>query len=522
MDEYADLTPLQRAMVASAHDSHGMEDGDLHFVIDPITKLIRNQSEKVKLMQYDHNSECFTFEMPKDIEGHDMTLCNEIQVHYINIGKNESNAGIYEVTDITVCSDEPDKVTFSWLISQNATKLVGTLNFLVRFCCVNEDDAILEYVWQTDIFSNITIASSIYNSEIVIEEYVDVLEQWKQEVILEIEQSIPIASSEQLGLVKPVAKTDDMVSNVGVDSYGRLYSQNILCNWDQSDTQARDYVKNKPFYDKLSAHVPLAGSNYPSKRKGIDVTLWNTLKNWTYSSCVTVNGISVEKRNVNGAFVTYDILEDNPETQLRLVVCRTINIAYVTHDGLDEDYVSDENSYKVESTYVQTLHRKYVPELYRVNTGEEIIANGKIEFNISEYSNLGITVSYSATYERYTLKNANYQFVRCPLYIDTIYELTTTDLGTVSTFDILDDNVALLKKSKAQEGYFVKLNLNGVNYTVPLLNKGEKESDDVFTLYFLGQLITIEGYIYQVILEHQYEVDTFKSNTAKIKVTRIM
>lgn len=39
-------------------------DTDPRFVIDLITRAITTESAKVKLMQYDHNSERLTFEIP--------------------------------------------------------------------------------------------------------------------------------------------------------------------------------------------------------------------------------------------------------------------------------------------------------------------------------------------------------------------------------------------------------------------------------------------------------------------------
>ena len=48
--------------------SHAIIDDDLYFTIDPSTREIKNESQKVKLMQYDHNSEQFTFELPRFVE----------------------------------------------------------------------------------------------------------------------------------------------------------------------------------------------------------------------------------------------------------------------------------------------------------------------------------------------------------------------------------------------------------------------------------------------------------------------
>ena len=81
---------------------HPIYDSDKHFLIDTITRDIINESSKITIMQYDHNSERFTFEIPRLVEGHDMSLCNSVRIHFINIGsaKADSNYGIYEVDDL--------------------------------------------------------------------------------------------------------------------------------------------------------------------------------------------------------------------------------------------------------------------------------------------------------------------------------------------------------------------------------------------------------------------------------------
>lgn len=159
-------------------------DTDKHFEIDPITRAIKNQSpSKVSVMQYDHNSERFTFTLPKSIEGHDMTECNRIEVHYINTDSatKESNTGLYEVSDLAVSPEDENILTCSWLVSQNATQKVGALSFLLRFACVDAEGNV-EYAWNTGIFKGIHVSSGMYNSEIIVEQYADVLEQWKNEL----------------------------------------------------------------------------------------------------------------------------------------------------------------------------------------------------------------------------------------------------------------------------------------------------------------------------------------------------
>ena len=168
-------------MISQMSHAHPVKDSDTAFTIDPITRKITSSSSKVSLMQYDHDSEIFTFQIPKLIEGHDMSLCNKIEIHYTNIHKRtkQTSSDVYPVTDATV---NGDNLTFSWLVSGNATKYPGSLNFLIRFGCL-EDNGTFSYLWHSDIFKNITISDGMSNTEVVAEDYSDILEQWRSELI---------------------------------------------------------------------------------------------------------------------------------------------------------------------------------------------------------------------------------------------------------------------------------------------------------------------------------------------------
>lgn len=162
---------------------HRIYDTDKHFIIDPISRNIISEAEKVTLMQYDHLSERFTFEVPRFIEGHDMSLSTEIQVHYININgsnKRETSNDIYTVDDVQLSPDSDDMVCFSWLISKTATKFAGTLTFAVRFVCFDGSEII--YQWLTSIFTNIKIGTGVFNTESIFEEYKDIVEAWKESI----------------------------------------------------------------------------------------------------------------------------------------------------------------------------------------------------------------------------------------------------------------------------------------------------------------------------------------------------
>lgn len=199
---------------------HSVYDNDKHFSIDPVTREIINESGKFVLIQHDHNSERFTFEIPKEVDGHDMSLCNVVRVHYLNIELDKANpealteeagsvetvvlddaiyiptgtvgTGIYESDDVQISPDSEDVVICSWLISRNATQYLGTLNFIVRFACVT-DDGTEEYGWSTAIHEGIIISDGIYNSDIIVEEYADMLEKWRADVYQKVQEQIDAA-----------------------------------------------------------------------------------------------------------------------------------------------------------------------------------------------------------------------------------------------------------------------------------------------------------------------------------------
>lgn len=167
---------------------HPVPDTDPSFVIDPQTRNIANLSGKNILVQNDHNSERFTFAIPRYVDGHDMSLCNVVQVHYINSDSSRryQNTDVYTVTDLAVAEkeegEEEELVTGSWLISGNATSFNGSLDFVIRFACVTK--SVIDYQWFTNICSLIKVEKGIYNAESVTNfEDTDLLDQWRRDIL---------------------------------------------------------------------------------------------------------------------------------------------------------------------------------------------------------------------------------------------------------------------------------------------------------------------------------------------------
>lgn len=163
-----------------SHD-HKLVDSDSRFIIDPVTRSITTENKKMRLMRGDHNFERYTFEIPQYIDGHDMSLCNDIRINYENISsakRTDISTGPYKVDD---ARSYDGKVVFSWLLSGKTTEYAGTLQFSVSFRCLT--GSTVEYAWSTDNFKGITVSDVVSNSsEGVVETYNDVLAEWEEKL----------------------------------------------------------------------------------------------------------------------------------------------------------------------------------------------------------------------------------------------------------------------------------------------------------------------------------------------------
>lgn len=220
---------------------HSVYDTDLHFIIDPITRKITSQSGKVMLMQNDHNSERFTFQLPRYIEEHDMTACNAVEVHYINIDSvtKQQNLDVYPVEDFQTSPESEEVVIGSWLVSQNATKFAGSLSFILRFACLSDEQEI-EYQWFTDVCSIVSITKGLYNAGAITDDNnYDILAAWKKEVL---ELSSANASTLDGHDSSYFASKEDLLSYIKHVDLSQYVVNNMLGN-------LTDDICNNPDYE---------------------------------------------------------------------------------------------------------------------------------------------------------------------------------------------------------------------------------------------------------------------------------
>lgn len=216
---------------------HEVRDTDKHFVIDTTTRAISNpNSNKNKLMQGDHNSEIFTFEINKTVESHSMDSCNRVEIHFNNISSDKASQSkdYYTVKDMRIDENEPDKLVFSWPVSGNATKYGGLLSFRIRFGCVDEN-GIWTYKWHTDIFSGISISAGFDNAKADIEEYADAIAAWETELdaleerIEHLEQN---GTGSDSSLESRVEQIENILAGLTVGSSASIGTVDLIAaNW---------------------------------------------------------------------------------------------------------------------------------------------------------------------------------------------------------------------------------------------------------------------------------------------------
>ena len=236
-------------------------DADPHFTIDPISRRIRNESsKKVTLIQGDHNSERFSFELPRFVEGHDMLECNRVEVHFINIENNTGNRheDMYDVKDMQTHPDNPDHVAFSWLITDNATKYVGSLAFGIRFCCTDTDN-VADYVWKTAVNKDIKISEGMNTAESVDEAIPDIIAQWEERIFGEVGDAVENINTAKTEALKEI---NDVLEE-GKETFATKEELNqekfIRCDYEDIDSiiTAGKYIVSVP-----DEKLPVRGDAY--------------------------------------------------------------------------------------------------------------------------------------------------------------------------------------------------------------------------------------------------------------------
>lgn len=368
----------------SEHD-HPVVDSDARYVVNPITRMVENDGEKVKIMQYDHNSEILTFEITRYIEGHDMALCNATKVHYLNIEDDTEieYCDSYEVEDLGVDLEDDSKIVFSWPISRYATQFAGPLWFAIQFAC-KDDNGDLIYEWHTDINQDNEVEKSINHGEAPIREYTDILEQWRQRLFG--------AGDSVLARIDDAERT-----SIEAVQEASVTEQNAIA------TKGKETLKSIP--DDYTATHELAKEGARTKANAILLE--------TEGETIAVD--DSEDAYVRNLRVFGKTVQDDCEYSGRNMFNYTniptntrlgtnIAVEYVKGDSISDDYVSIRNVQPAAATATEDI----VLGTFKLSEDTAITMSAN---NTEAYDSNDLAYLFVRR-EGYTLENINYMIVR--------------------------------------------------------------------------------------------------------------
>ena len=423
--------------MAHTHDVYDMEN---HFEINGSSRFIKETSEtKLVVVQGDHKSEVLTFKMPRYIDGHDMTLCNKIRIHYINLDTktNNKSADVYEVTDLTLCEECEDVLTFTWTIEAPATKYSGTLSFLVKFECTEGENVL--YQWNTAKYVSVNVLAGIDNSEEFVEKYSNVLEEWYNELTKgadSIEELNQQALTE-IEHAKEDAKEDIESKADSTMAAMEQFSSNAYNSFkndvDEKATRTLEMIPDE--YSEIDAEVKdirtcADGVTYASAGVAVRMQIkeiTQTIEKVERSTIKSINDFAPDENGnveieVSGGGITEDV-------KIALINCFK-NVVWANDDGqtlvaILEKAIKD-----------SAIPEKVVTSITVTYTGDSTVKVGRAT------NTLAITVM--ANYEDGTNKKILGYEVTPETVVEGNNTITVTYKGLNKTFDVIGEEIPVV------------------------------------------------------------------------------
>ena len=187
------------------------------------------------------------FRMPKTYGETDLSEF-VIRINYINA---KGIGDIYTVSDTSIVDDT---ITFSWLISRNATAYKGSVRFIVCLKLYDETGLLIKE-YNTTV-SSLPVLEGLEVSDIVIEQNPDIIEK----ILLrldKLENSGGVnVSGAQVGQTIRVSAVDESGKPTAWETSD--FPEQTQSDYNQNDNTQYDYIKNRPFFTGDPVNVELA------------------------------------------------------------------------------------------------------------------------------------------------------------------------------------------------------------------------------------------------------------------------
>lgn len=264
---------------------HTVTDTDNYFIIDPVTRIITNPiGRPLILMQRDHKSTVYTFQLPQYIDGHDMSLCNRVKCHFNNLETtiNEEDSSetiiehpdLIELTDLRVNPNDENSVICSWIITRQATWYSGALGFFLQYLCV-DNEGNETYEWHTDSFTDIIVNPTKHNDEAAIIEYTAIFEQWRERIFGagdSVKNELIALTEEKLAAVTAAGTTQvESVNSTGTAQVEAIANEGLRV----FNTIPEDYSAMSEQVGKLSK---FAGPVIRQEAEGVSIAVTDSAK----------------------------------------------------------------------------------------------------------------------------------------------------------------------------------------------------------------------------------------------------
>ena len=461
------------SQLATEEDKVLVINNDLRTITIPQTvKMLGVESDEDVLRLH--------FRMPKTYGETDLSEF-VIRINYINA---KGIGDIYTVSDTSIVDDT---ITFSWLISRNATAYKGSVRFIVCLKLYDETGLLIKE-YNTTVAS-LPVLEGLEVSDIVIEQNPDIIEK----ILLrldKLENSGGVnVSGAQVGQTIRVSAVDESGKPTAWEASD--FPEQIQSDYNQNDETAADYVKNRPFYDGgLKKELALTYSVFeyigtaslyitqilvkqkkPMFEEGDKIFV--EVNGNQFSDTIIMNSefgqlcagqvnemLNNEFDKIEFCLVIVDDLDGN-DTAYR----------YVLYCKLDSVENAIANIYR-EFTYVKQIDRKFLPNILINKKSLDADGNlnlvpddiGAVQPVIIEVSGNGTASMSSSDVLKLIKKGANPILI----YLDYIYTCNSAYLRTNSSENIEFIRIDMVHTDIDRDNYYLlmrKATLSGTQVT---------------------------------------------------------